>query len=66
MNYARERLSVQSYTRDIIFMNLGNQIMTIKNGYLIDTVNVTQDEAGSGILRYIHPNTILHITPKVV
>ena len=66
MKQARGRLSVQNYTRDIIFMNLNNQIMAIKNGYLIDTFNVSNTEGGGGILRYIHPETILHITKKTV
>jgi len=40
MNHAKERLSVQNYTTDIIFLGIGHQIMAIKNGYLIDTVNL--------------------------
>lgn len=40
MNYAKGKLSIQNYTKDIIFMNLNHQIMAIKNGYLIDSVNV--------------------------
>ncbi len=44
MNYAKGKLSIQNYTKDIIFMNLKNQLMAIKNGYLIDTVNVSVNE----------------------
>lgn len=39
--------------------------MAIKNGYLIDTVNLTVKEDGE-ILKYLHPNTLLHITRKNV
>ena len=46
-------------------MNLKNQIIAIKNGYLIDTVNVSVNEEGE-VLKYIHPQTILHITKKNV
>lgn len=65
MNYVKGKLSIQNYTKDIIFMNLNHQIMAIKNGYLIDTVNVSVNEEGE-ILKYIHPQTILHITKKNV
>lgn len=65
MNYAKGKLSIQNYTRDIIFMNLKNQLMAIKNGYLIDTVNVSVNDEGE-ILKYLHPNTILHVTKKNV
>jgi hypothetical protein len=65
MNYVKGKLSIQNYTKDIIFMNLKNQLMAIKNGYLIDTVNVLVNEEGE-ILKYIHPQTILHITKKNV
>ena len=65
MNYVKGKLSIQNYTRDIIFMNLKNQIMAIKNGYLIDTVNVSVNEEGE-ILKYIHPQTILHVTKRNV
>jgi hypothetical protein len=65
MNNAKGKLSIQNYTKDIIFMNLNHQIMAIKNGYLIDTVNLSVKGDGE-ILKYIHPNTILHVTKKNV
>lgn len=65
MNYAKGKLSIQNYTKEIIFMNLNHQIMAIKNGYLIDTVNLTVKEDGE-VLKYLHPNTLLHITRKNV
>ncbi len=65
MNYVKGKLSIQNYTKEIIFMNLKNQIMAIKNGYLIDTVNVSLNEEGE-VLNDIHPQTILHITKKNV
>lgn len=46
MNYAKGKLSIQNYTKDTIFMNLNHQIMAIKNGYLIDTVNLSVKEDG--------------------
>ena len=65
MNHAKEKLSVQNYTTDIIFLGIGHQIMAIKNGYLIDTVNLKVSNE-SEILKYLHPNTILHINKKSV
>ena len=45
MNYKKSRLHIQNYTQDIIFLGVNHQIMAIKNGYLIDTVNLSsQDE----------------------
>ena len=45
MNYKKSRLHIQNYTGDIIFLGVNHQIMAIKHGYLIDTVNLSsQDE----------------------
>ncbi len=63
MNYVKGRMTIQNYTKEIIFLNLNHQIMAIKNGYLIDTLNLNVTE-GKEILKYIHPQTILHITKK--
>jgi len=65
MNNVKGKLSIQNYTKEIIFMNLDHQIMAIKNGYLIDTVNVNVKGEGE-FLKYIHPETILHINKKHV
>lgn len=46
-------------------MNLKNQVMAIKNGYLIDTVNVSVNDE-TEVLKYIHPQTILHVSKKNV
>jgi hypothetical protein len=46
-------------------MNLDYQLMAIKNGYLIDTVNLSVNREGE-FLKYIHPETILHITKNHV
>lgn len=40
MNYVKGKLSIQNYTKEIICMSLNHQVMAIKNGYLIDTVNL--------------------------
>jgi len=65
MNHAKGKLSIQNYTKEIILMNLEHQSMASKNGYLIDTVNVSVKGEGE-FLKYIHPETILHITKKHV
>ena len=54
MNYVKGKLSIQNYTKEIIFMNLDHQIMAIKNAYMIDTVNVSVKGEGE-FLKYIHP-----------
>jgi hypothetical protein len=41
MNYNKGRMTIQNYTKDIIFMNLNHQVVAIKNGFLIDSVNVS-------------------------
>lgn len=65
MNYSKNKLSIYNFTKDIIVMNLKNQIMAVKNGYLIDTVVMSVNQEGE-VLKYIHPSMILHITKKNV
>ena len=44
-------------------MNLGSEIEILKDGYILDTINVNLQISNS-VLKYLGNNVLLHLTDK--
>ena len=59
--YQRDNTRVDNYSKSIFLLNIGNDILAIRKGYVIDTASVSI-QAGSNYLRYISNNRLIHLT----
>lgn len=40
MNNLKPLLRIENYSKDIIFLNLGQEILLASKGYIVDSVNI--------------------------
>lgn len=61
----RKSLTIKNYSKEVFLMNLGNEILALKRGYILDsaTVNLKNQES---YLEYIGNETLLHISQKKI
>ena len=58
-------LEIKNFTKEIVFINLGSEVIAAKKGFIIDSVNVNNKSENS-ILRYMVQQRLLHVTSKRV
>ena len=52
---------IENFSKDIIFMNIGAEILAAKNGYILDSANMNI-HSGNAKLRYISNQRLIHIS----
>ena len=57
----KKMLVIENFSKDIIFMNIGAEILAAKNGYILDSASVNI-QAGNAKLKYISNQRLIHIT----
>lgn len=64
-NGLRDKIVLSNYSKEIFCMNLGHEILAVKKGYIIDTVNSNIDNDHT-VLRYLGNDRLIHVlTHKV-
>ena len=58
MNGLKKILILENYSKDIVFLNLGQEILVAKKGYIVDSVNINL-QIESSYLRYLPRKQIL-------
>ena len=59
-NALRSKIVLSNYSKEIFCMNLGHEILAVKKGYIIDTVNsnISDDNI---VLRYLGNDRLIHV-----
>lgn len=66
MNGLKKQLILENYSKDIVFLNLGQEILVAKKGYILDSVNINLQVEHS-FLKYLPAKQILvHIERSVM
>jgi hypothetical protein len=65
MKKFKKVLEIRNFSKEIIFINLGSEVIAAKKGFIIDSVNVNIKSENSRLL-YVGGQKMLHITNKQV
>lgn len=61
----KKQIVIENFSKDIIFMNIDTEILAAKNGYILDSANVSI-QSGNAKLRYISNQRLIHISDTKV
>lgn len=65
MKKFKKVLEIKNYSKEIIFINLGSEVIAAKKGFIIDAANINIKTETSS-LKYMSFSKLLHITNKRV
>ena len=57
----RKVVTLENYSKDVYFINLGEQIIAIKRGYILDSARVNKD-TNDCHLKFFAQSKLLHIS----
>lgn len=58
MNSLKKNLILENYSKDIVFLNLGQEVLIAKKGYIVDSVNINF-QIDTSYLKYLPRKQIL-------
>lgn len=57
----KKSLKLVNYSKEVFFMNLGNEILALKKGYVLDSATVNLQNEDSTLI-YVGKETLLHVS----
>ena len=59
----KKQIAISNYSKDIIFMSIGSEILAAKNGYILDSASINIQSINSK-LSYISNSRLVYISPN--